>query len=552
MDTRFEVRDAQEVFEALADRAATGAVAGEGLINPQAIGVTGGSYGGGHLDGAGGAQEPQDDPGQRRHADPLGERRRQADADRGGGSRTSRGPTSPTRCSPTGTRSTTSSTRRTCSAGRIGVMKQSFVAGLYATGQAMSNYAPPGTDPDADLTTWYASINAGEPYDQNPLSQDIVDEITKHHSSYYIDHSKAPAPLLISNGWTDDLFPPDEAIRFYNRTRAKHPGTPVSLIFSDHGHQRGQNKIPDATFLQPPAARVVRLLRQGHRRGPVPGSADADAGLRRPVRRRDRRVRRPEHRPAVPGADVGRAAPGEVRFTGAAAQGDRPVGQRPGRCRRSTRSAAPAPARPRPATTRPGTASYRLPTAPAGGFTLMGSPTIVADINSPGPTSQLAARLLDVDPRRQRDARGPRPLPARDQLRQCDDPPGVPAPPERLEVRDRARRRSSSCCPRTSPTAATRTGRRRSPSRTSSCACRCSSSPARSAGSCEPGAEGRPDRLPALARTTSRPATRDRWARRRSGSRSCPPTHSAPAATASTARRWPSARATRRSRPPAR
>ena len=28
----------------------------------------------------------------------------------------------------------------------------------------------------------------------------------------------------------------------------------------------------------------------------------------------------------------------------------------------------------------------------------MGSPTIVADINSPGPTSQLAARLLDVDP----------------------------------------------------------------------------------------------------------------------------------------------------------
>ena len=28
--------------------------------------------------------------------------------------------------------------------GRIGVMKQSFVAGLYATGQATSNYAPPG------------------------------------------------------------------------------------------------------------------------------------------------------------------------------------------------------------------------------------------------------------------------------------------------------------------------------------------------------------------------------------------------------------------------
>src|SRR5688572_14539611 len=48
MDTRFEVRDAQEVFEALADRDATGATAAnEGLIDPQRIGVHGGSYGGG-------------------------------------------------------------------------------------------------------------------------------------------------------------------------------------------------------------------------------------------------------------------------------------------------------------------------------------------------------------------------------------------------------------------------------------------------------------------------------------------------------------------------
>src|SRR6185503_18318173 len=47
MDTRFEVRDAQEVFEALADQAADGATAGEGLIDPQKIGPTGGSYGGG-------------------------------------------------------------------------------------------------------------------------------------------------------------------------------------------------------------------------------------------------------------------------------------------------------------------------------------------------------------------------------------------------------------------------------------------------------------------------------------------------------------------------
>ncbi len=44
------------------------------------------------------------------------------------------------------------------------------------------------------------------------------------------------------------------------------------------------------------------------------------------------------------------------------------------------------------------TANYRLDPAPAGGFTLMGSPTIIADINSPSPTSQIAARLTDVGP----------------------------------------------------------------------------------------------------------------------------------------------------------
>jgi hypothetical protein len=46
----------------------------------------------------------------------------------------------------------------------------------------------------------------------------------------------------------------------------------------------------------------------------------------------------------------------------------------------------------------PGTASYRLPVTDAGGFTLLGAATIVADILSPSPNNQLAARLLDVAP----------------------------------------------------------------------------------------------------------------------------------------------------------
>jgi hypothetical protein len=43
MDTRYEVRDVQEVFAAVADQPADGATNGEGLIDPQAIGAAGGS-----------------------------------------------------------------------------------------------------------------------------------------------------------------------------------------------------------------------------------------------------------------------------------------------------------------------------------------------------------------------------------------------------------------------------------------------------------------------------------------------------------------------------
>ena len=397
MDTRYEVRDAQEVFEALADRAATGATGGEGLIDPQKIGVTGGSYGGGISMALAALKNRKMVPAGDGTLIPwvsTGGKQMQIAAAQ---------PDIPWTdlaysLQPNGHTLDYVTDSPYLKRGRIGVMKQSFVAALYGLGQALSNYAAPGTDPDADLNTWYAAINAGEPYDQNPLSQDIVDEITRHHSSYYIDDSTTPAPLLISNGFTDDLFPPDEAIRFFNRTRAHHPGARVSLLFSDHGHMRGQNKIPDATFLDnqrhnwfdyyvkgqgPAPFQGVQTLTQTCGGVPSNGATGPfdDPNTDLPFR-------------ASTWLEL---APGEVRLSGpdpkviAPDASDQaggsfdPVGGG-GACATAL------------ADDQPGTASYRLAPAPAGGLTLMGSPTIVADINSPGPTSQVAARLLDVDP----------------------------------------------------------------------------------------------------------------------------------------------------------
>lgn len=411
MDTRFEVRDAQEVFEALADRDATGATAAnEGLIDPQRIGATGGSYGGG-LSMALGALKDRE---MVNDSDPEGtlvpwiseggKQMRIAAAQ----------PDIPwtdlaNSLLPNGHTLDYVEDSQYLARDRIGVMKQSFVAGLYGTGLATSNYAGPGTgpmgtaDPDADLNGWYAQINAGEPYDMNPLSQDIADEVTTHHSSYYIDSSEAPAPLLISNGWTDDLFPADEALRFYNRTRSNHPTTPISLIFTDHGHQRGQNKGEDAEFRDaaqhawmdhyvkgtgPAPFQGVRTLTQTCG-GPSLGAGGApfdDSSTDSPYS-------------ASSWATI---APGEIRHADAAAKVIPPGAPGAGNPDAATTydpvAAGNNPCGTAPGADVPGTASYRFPAAPPGGFTLMGSPTVVADILSQGPHNQVAARLLDIDP----------------------------------------------------------------------------------------------------------------------------------------------------------
>ena len=398
MDTRFEVRDAQEIFEALADRAADGATAGEGLINPQKIGVTGGSYGGGISMALGALKDRKmvNSPDAEGTLVPWvsdgGKAMRIAAAQ----------PDIPWTdlaysLQPNGHTLDYVADAQYLQRGRIGILKQSWVALLYAAGQALSNYAAPGTDPDADLITWYAAVNAGEPYDSNPLSQDIVDEITTHHSSYYIDHSTPPAPMLISNGFTDDLFPTDEAIRFYNRTRTQYPSNPVSLMFSDHGHARGQNKSPDGTFRNnqrhawfdyyvkgtgPVPFHGVQALTQtcGGPSGGATGAFD-DPNTDLPFR-------------ASTWASI---APGEVHFSEAAAQTIDPAASDShgqtfdpngggGACATAS------------STDQTGTANYRLDPAPAGGYTLMGAPTIVADINSQGANSQIAVRLLDVAP----------------------------------------------------------------------------------------------------------------------------------------------------------
>ncbi|HSK50567.1 MAG TPA: CocE/NonD family hydrolase [Solirubrobacterales bacterium] len=378
MDSRYEVRDAQHLIGVLAD---------EGVAQPQRIGATGMSYGGGISMALAalrdrtmlpdGSLAPWKSPGGKAMSLAVA---------------VPRWPWSDLAYSlmPNGRTLdyvADAPYRGPDGKAPIGIEKASYVSALYGTGQALSNYALPGTDPDADLVTWFALINAGEPYDTNPLVPSIVEEITTHHSSYYIDHSQPPAPLLIQSGWNDDLFPVDEAIRFYNRTRTQYPGDPISLFLMDDGHARSQNKLADGALFTARRDAWFDHYLKGEGGKPVGGATALTTKCGG------------DSEGPYEAASWRELAPGEIRLNGAAAQTIAPGGGDPALGTAFDPFAGGGgPCGTGPAADQPGAATYRLSPTPAEGFTLLGSPTVVADIDAPGGQSALAARLLDVSP----------------------------------------------------------------------------------------------------------------------------------------------------------
>src|SRR3954463_12661492 len=382
-DVRFEARDVQYLAGQLAD---------EGIADPQRVGVTGISYGGGvslelaalrdRIVRPDGTLAPWRSPG--------GGATRCAGG--GPGGLGGAGPEIPGSdlvyaLEPNGRTLDYAITGPRDDLTPFGIEKQSWVSALFGLGRAAGFIAPPGVAPGADLTRWFAVVGAGEP--GGAEAQAIEDELAAHHSPYYVDHSRAPAPTLLANGFTDDLFPVDEALRFANRTQAEYPSTPLSMLFLDFGHMRGQNKPADmAVFDQRRFEWIDRYVKGDASVAPLRGvealtqTCPATAPSGGPF-----------------SAATWRAIhPGEVRFRAAAAQtvvsaaGDPTVsaaidpiaGQ--GAC--ATTSAADE----------AGTANYRLPGATGAGYTLLGSPTVIADVKVTGPFPALAERLWDVGP----------------------------------------------------------------------------------------------------------------------------------------------------------
>jgi len=121
----------------------------------------------------------------------------------------------------------------------VGVMKQSIVAGLYATGNNSSgNHTTfPQYVHDAILR-----LQEGEPYEGDALIEALLDTFLNDRSAYYQSSfwqkvkGGLEVPLYAVGTWTDPLFPTIETLRFYNKLKALNPDYPVQAYFGDYQH----------------------------------------------------------------------------------------------------------------------------------------------------------------------------------------------------------------------------------------------------------------------------------------------------------------------------
>jgi fermentation-respiration switch protein FrsA (DUF1100 family) len=373
-DTRYEARDTQYLLGLLVD---------QGIVKPHAIGVTGISYGGGQSLELAYLRDRvrRPDGSFAPWMSPKGKSLSIAAA-------WPRWPWSDLVDSllPNGRFLDTGVAPAGQSLEPVGIPISSYVSGLYALGKASGYYcgdAPasfPCTNPDADLTTDFALVNAGEP--PTPLAEERLAEVYAHHQAYGLPGT--PAPLLIENGWTDDLFPPAQAIRIYNQTSAS---SPVSLQLGDLGHSRGSNKpTVNRAFNEAGAAFFDRYLR-GARGGPAPGSVTAYTQTCPASAPDGGPYVAPSYAQLHTGTlSFGSAATQLVTATGdptTSAQFD-PIGGTSDAC-----MAVPA----SPAL---GTATYSHTTE--SGFTLLGLPKVTATIQALGEFGELDSMLFDVAP----------------------------------------------------------------------------------------------------------------------------------------------------------
>jgi hypothetical protein len=374
MDTRYEVRDAQELIGRLVD---------EGIADPERIGALGGSYGGGQALALGALRDRVmlPDGGYAPWTSPEGTPVSLAVA------------VSQVGWTDLADAFVPNGSNRTYDAspepdrGQPGPLKLSSVESIHRAGAESADLGQPG--PLSSLATWFARL-ATPPGAQVPGAaalpspEEIAVEMRSFHSASGIEDSVAPAPTLMINGLSDDLFPADQAVAYANQVRARHPDAPVGVLITDVGHARAQSKDADRELALATELEWLDHYLGGEGEAPSSGvelsiqTCEGDSG------------------DPVEAEDWATIAPGEATASAKAPQLVTPTAADPASSQAFDPFGGGGACATAPATDPPGTAFVNMP-VDAEGFTLAGAPILTARFEVQ-PGSQIAARLIDVDP----------------------------------------------------------------------------------------------------------------------------------------------------------
>lgn len=148
----------------------------------------------------------------------------------------------------------------------LGVAKQTLINGFLATA---GGRLPP------EVYRWLARVNAGEPYEGDAVIEEARNALAYDRSAYFQDDffralrsgRQRRVPVLAAQGWTDPIFPADEALRMVRRLKAADRRYPVALHLGDFEHLTALVKIPDLRAMHDRATRMLdRVLRRRGKR----------------------------------------------------------------------------------------------------------------------------------------------------------------------------------------------------------------------------------------------------------------------------------------------
>jgi predicted acyl esterase len=262
----------------------------------------------------------------------------------------------------------------------VGIDKKSFLDGLYVI-TTFNFIAPLGADANAALSEAKTAVDKGEPYGTD---LQLVGGLQSSRKSAAGLFGSTPAPLLLQNGWTDDLFPVNEALMIYNDTDQGRKG-PVSLQFGDLGHGRGAVKANEEQYFNEKGAAFFDAYLKKQGTPPAAGAVDVFTQTC------------PTTTPAggpFRATSWAKIHPGAFKLAGAKAQKVTSTGGDPAAANGFDQVLGNDPCIQATANKGNGTARYNRKVKK--GFTMIGLPTVKATIATKGRYGELAARLYDV------------------------------------------------------------------------------------------------------------------------------------------------------------